>query len=262
MATNRANVLTGPVLIYTGTAGQVAADFIGYSNGASFSPSESENDIRSDNSTFPIKSISTEQELEITFTMMEVTLANLIKVTHGGSLSGGTASFGNSTNLEISLRLVGTDSAGGDRTIDVPYCRPTGGWEMSFMLGEAQEVEVTFKGLQPDDDAAVFTISDSVSSGVTLSTGVFAWVDGQLQYFVTSESGTSDTLTTITAGAATSSDTVEIHPASGHTITVDELGNIALAGADTTLALSGSDMLQVQYDGASSWDEIARVTFQ
>ncbi|MHA1868139.1 MAG: hypothetical protein ACTSXD_08735 [Candidatus Heimdallarchaeaceae archaeon] len=262
MATERTNVLFGPVNIFTGTAGQTAANSIGFSNGAELTVTEEVNEIETDSQNTPIHTPTVKQGVEFKFLVQEETLDNFVLFTQGATRSGGTISFGTSTDTEMSLRLVGKDPAGTARTIDIPYCRVTGGWTMGFGNGESQEFEVTIMALQNGADAAIWTISDATSSSQTLSTGVVAWVSGQKQIYVNAESGTADDMITITPGAATSSDTIVIMPAAGDTITVNETDNIALAGADTSLPLSGSDMLQVQYDGSSSWDEIARITFE
>jgi len=262
MAKERNEVLIGPATVYIGTAGSTAADLVGFTDGVEVTVEESSSKIMCDSENFPIKVVTTEQGASFKIKIMQATLDNIVEFTQGTTRSGGTVTFSTSTNKEVSLKFVGQDPSGTDRIIDVPYARPDGGWNMTFQRGENQFMEVTLIAIKDEDEDGLFTISDATSSSATLSTGVFAWTAGQLLAYVNAESGITDDLATITAGAATSSTVLTIIPAAGDTITVVETGNITFAGSDTTLALSGSDRLQVRYDGSTKWAEIARIKFQ
>lgn len=262
MANERSEVLIGNATVYIGTAGSTAAaDLVGFTDGVEMTIEESNNKIMCDSENFPIKVVTTEQGATFKIKVMQPTLDNMVSFTQGASRSGGTVTFSTSSDSEISLKLVGKDASGTDRIIDVPYVRPEGGWGMTFQRGENQFMEVNLIAIKDEDETGLFTISDATSSAETLASDTFAWTSGQLLAYVTSETSTADDLVTITAGAATSASVITIIPAAGHTITVKETGNIALAGSDITLALSGSDRLQVRYNGSDKWAEIARITF-
>lgn len=262
MSNERNEVLIGPATVYIGTAGQTAATLVGFTDGVELTTEESSNKIMCDSENFPIKVVTTEQGCSFKIKIMQASLDNIVAFTQGATRSSGTVTFSTSTDSEISLKFVGVDPSGTDRILTVPYARPDGGWTQTFQRGENQFIEVTLIGIKDEDETGIMYLSDTTSSAVTLASDTFAWVSGQLFAYISPQTGTTDDLATITAGAATSSTVLTLVPASGATITVLETGNIDLAGADTTLALTGADRLQVQYDGASTWDEIARITFE
>lgn len=90
---------------------------------------------------------------------------------------------------------------------------------------------------------------------VTLSGGAFSYQNGHTHYLVTSETGTSDDLTTIDnleEGAI-----IVISAASGHTITAkDGTGNLSL-NTDRALDSVADKLLLMGHDSVSAWCELS-----
>lgn len=90
--------------------------------------------------------------------------------------------------------------------------------------------------------------------GVTLSGDAFSLVADKSFYSVTSETGTSDDLVTINGG--TDGDLIVLRPASGHTITALETGNLDLDGSKTLDDVQ--DKLTLIYDSAhTKWCQVS-----
>jgi len=262
---NNAELLNGCLALYIGTAGAAVGsvtNLIGYVREIELSADKSENEIRDDCVTYPLLTITTEQSIQLSFNLMQPNLELMTAILDGVSQDGGTISFGNATNAQFSMKMVGTDSAGTARTYYLPYVQQMGGYSQTFKIGELQELQgVTVTAIKDDSVAYVMQITDATSSQTTLSSDTMTYVDNQAAFYVNAESGTTDDLATISGGSPSSGDTILIAPATGDTITVLETGNInLLASADVSFAMSGNDQLTLAYDGASDWDEVSRVT--
>ena len=95
----------------------------------------------------------------------------------------------------------------------------------------------------------------SISQGtqtVTIASGVATVVQPTGVIVLAAESGTADTLDTLTVSDATAGDIVVLVSDTGDTITVDD-ANIDLGAATRAIAPGGS--LTVRYDG-TSWVEV------
>jgi len=100
----------------------------------------------------------------------------------------------------------------------------------------------------------VITIGDlnlNNATTLTISTAVITAV--QSYHTVAAETGTTDTLSTINGDTA--GDILVLKADAGDTITVDNAGNILLAGG--TMALTANDTITMISDG-TNWREIAR----
>lgn len=86
-----------------------------------------------------------------------------------------------------------------------------------------------------------------LATTATLSSDAFG-VGIQAVYTVSAESGTTDDIANITSG--TQGQIVKITPASGHTLTIVETGNITAGGS--SYVLNDGAMVELWYDG-SSW---------
>jgi len=266
MATkNNSELLNGCLTVYIGTAGAAVGSvstLIGYVREVELSADKSENEIRDDCVTYSLLTLTTEQSINISFNLMQPNLELMASILDGCTQVGGTVSFGNATNAQFSMKLVGTDSAGTARTYYLPYVQQVGGFSQTFKIGELQELQgVTVTAIKDADLTYVMQITDATSAQTTLSTDTMTYVDDQPVFYVNAESGTSDDLATISGGSPSSGDTILLIPATGDTITVLETGNInLLASADVSFAMTGNDQITLAYDGASDWDEVSRVT--
>jgi hypothetical protein len=102
---------------------------------------------------------------------------------------------------------------------------------------------------------AIRLLANSIQTR-TLSSDAFTLVDGKARYELTSQSGTTDDLSTLTAdtGVPDDGDIVIVYPASGHTITIKHnVGNIWVASEDD-VTMEAFQYTMLTYDeGDTKW---------
>lgn len=116
-------------------------------------------DVDVEEETFPIERVITKETLAVVCNMAESSLFNMDKAIAGSSLSGSTITIGAGVNKEMSIKLVGTNPAGFNRTIEIPLATAIGAVGMAYRKGEKTVVPVTFQALKGAGDVA--TIVDA-----------------------------------------------------------------------------------------------------
>jgi len=162
MAQTIANVLTGVAVLsikYPVGGAYVEAGYT--DDGVTLTYTADEADIEVEEETFPIDRVITKETLEVTCNMAESSLYNMDKAIAGSVLAGSTITIDGGVNKEMSIKIVGTNPAGFDRTITIPLATATGSVGMPYKKGEKTVVPVTFQALKGASD--VCTIVDSTS---------------------------------------------------------------------------------------------------
>jgi len=128
-------------------------------DGVDFEYAPEHNDIEVEERTFPISRVLTKEVAAIIVNMAQSELKNINWAAAGGTLAGSTITFGDGTLKEMSVKAVGTDPDGDDRTIEAPLCTPVGTVGMPFKKGEKTVVPARFEVLHGTADP--LTIVDS-----------------------------------------------------------------------------------------------------
>ena len=119
-------------------------------------------DILVEEKTFPISRKLTVEGATFTCNMAQASLDNINKAIPGGVLAGSVLSIGGGTIKEMSAKLVGTNPAGFDRTIEMALCTATGGPAIGFRKGEKSQVAIILSALDNGSDTPV-VVTDSTS---------------------------------------------------------------------------------------------------
>lgn len=162
MANTIANVLVGVATL--SIKYPIGGDYVeaGYTeDGVTMGYTADEADIEVEEETFPINRVITKETIEVTCNMAESSLFNIDKAIAGSVLAGNTITIGNGGNKKMSIKIVGTNPAGFNRTIEIPIVTATGSVAQSYKKGEKTVVPVTFQALKGTGD--VCTIVDSTS---------------------------------------------------------------------------------------------------
>ncbi len=93
--------------------------------------------------------------------MAESSLYNIDKALAGSILSGSIIRLGDGVNKTMNIKLVGTNPAGYDRTIQIPLATSMGTTAMPYKKGEKTVVPVIFQALKGSSDAV--TIVDNAA---------------------------------------------------------------------------------------------------
>ncbi len=162
MANTIANVLVGVATLsikYPVGGSYVTAGFT--EDGVTLEYTADTTDIEVEEETFPIGRVIAKEKLAVTCNMAESSLYNMDKAIAGSVLAASTITIGAGTNKEMSIKIVGTNPAGYDRTIEIPLATATGTVGMGYKKDEITVVPVTFEALKGASD--VCTIVDSAS---------------------------------------------------------------------------------------------------
>jgi len=158
-----ANVLVGvaAVSIRYPIGGSYVA--VGYTeDGVSVNYTPTYTDIEVEEEVNPVRSMLTKEVTEIIVNMAETSLFNIDKAIAGSILAGSVITIGGGTAKEMSVKVVGKNPAGFDRTIECYKCVATGTVGMKFRKNEKTVCPVTFKALK-ETGHDVMTITDSAS---------------------------------------------------------------------------------------------------
>lgn len=112
----------------------------------------------------PVDAEQSAEDLEVSATLMEATLANLLATVPGASLDTDTQTltFGTDSPVFLGVKLVGTNPAGFDRTITFPKGKPIGSPNVEFRRAAGTGIPFRFLAVQPEGDD-VCSIVDSTS---------------------------------------------------------------------------------------------------
>jgi len=163
MANTIANVLVGVAQLwikYPVGGSYVHAGFT--EDGVNLEYSVDESDIEVEELTFPIKRVITKETGKFTCNMAESSLYNIDKAIAGSVLAGSVISIGGGANKEMAVKVIGTNPAGYDRTIEMALATANGSVGMSYKKGEKTVVPITFEALDNGSDEPV-VITDSES---------------------------------------------------------------------------------------------------
>ena len=162
MALTAANVLVGvAVLSFKYPIGGAYVE-VGYTeDGVTFEYSADTADIEVEEETFPIQRVLTKETLAVTCNMAEGSLINIDKAIVGSVLAGSVITIGGGVVKEMSIRIVGTNPAGFNRTIVIALATAVGTVGHMYKKGEKSVVPVTFQALKGAGN--VCTITDSTS---------------------------------------------------------------------------------------------------
>ena len=162
MAKTISNVLVGVATIeikYPIGGSYVEAGYT--EDGISIEQTTDEALIEVEEETYPIDSVITREATLVTLNMAEASLYNIDKAIPGSVLAGSVLTIGGGVNKQMSIRVVGTNPAGFDRTYEFPLCVASGVVSLAHRKGEKTIVAVSFNVLKGAGDA--FTVTDSTS---------------------------------------------------------------------------------------------------
>lgn len=111
--------------------------------------------------SFAIERVIIREILAVTCNMAEGSLTNIDKAMVGSVLTGSVISIGGGVVKEMSIKIVGTNPAGFDRTVEIPLATAVGTVGQRYRKGAKTIVPVTFEALKGTGD--VCTITDSTS---------------------------------------------------------------------------------------------------
>ena len=162
MAKTIANVLVGVAVLSIKSPVGGSYVEVGYTeDGVTLEYTADTEDIEVDEETVPLERVITKETLAVTCNMSESSLYNMDKAIAGSVLAGSTITINAGINKEMSIKIVGTNPAGFDRTIEIPLATALGAVGMSYKKNEKTIVPVTFQALKGASD--VCTIVDSGS---------------------------------------------------------------------------------------------------
>ena len=138
--------------VLVGAAGiEIDGNPIGYTvDGANLTVSSDFADIKVEENVGTIIRKLTDQQVRVTFSMAEGTLANLAEAIPGSVLAGTVLDIGGGTLQEVVIELTGEKPGGGARVITLDKCNPTGEVGIPYKKGEISVVPVTFSALVAD----------------------------------------------------------------------------------------------------------------
>lgn len=162
MAKTIANVMVGVATLYFKYPVGGSYVEVGYTeDGVSMEYNADTADIEVEESTFPIKRVISKESLKVTCNMAESSLTNIDKAIAGSVLAGNVITIGGGNIKEMSIKIVGKNPAGYDRTIEIPLATAIGTVGMSYKKDKETVVPVTFQALKGASD--VCTITDATS---------------------------------------------------------------------------------------------------
>lgn len=249
------------------TAGSTPYSWIGFTDGGiTVTDGEETETITCDQSDHPLFELTTGLSASYSTTLMEDTLANVVAFSQGATLSGTTVTFGESTNTEIAVSVVVPVTGTTHKIITSLYARVSGNRSRVFTKRGYHMLPITVNALKRSGVALKTEYQYDLATTIA-ETAALTRVSGQVHHIVTSFSGSSDTLTTITGESLTDDEYLVLRPAAGQAITVTDdpdssgEGVICLTGASTDWIMNNpDDRLVLQYDSSEeTWTEIERV---
>jgi len=168
MANTIGNVLVGVAELFIGVAGAGAAVSVGYTeDGVTLEYGADVADIEVEEETFPINRVLTKETITVICNCAESSIANI-----GYGIAGADGAVtpviigkvaGGGVLQTCSLKVVGTNPAGFDRTIVIAYAHPTGTVGMAYKKGEKTVVPMSFVAYKGATAVDVCTITDAAA---------------------------------------------------------------------------------------------------
>lgn len=265
---NEKKQLRGPSLILLAMFGTFPSEQVGYTDDkVEIEVEASQEEDEAQECLEPISSVTTKRRLMIAVPVAQVEPDNLHRVLGITPDGGNFALSGEVEEIELAALVVNTRDDSCPVYAFHPRMKSDGKLKLAIGRGKAVRVPINLKSLRA---AGSYFRFGSTAEDETLTTGVAARTQTYpLRYIswlkITSESGASDDLTDITAGAGstalTDGEIVRIQPKlSGTTITVKHgAGVIELAGEADFAMTKLADWLDLRYDLANTkWVEVAR----
>jgi len=135
---------------------------VGYTeDGVTFEYGVNKVEINVEEETYPITQAIESESLKVTANLAESTLANLGVAMAGATVAGSVLRIGGGIDKEMSIKIIGKNPAGFNRTIEIVKAVASGSVGMSYRKNEKTMVPVEFTALKGDLDLA--TITDATS---------------------------------------------------------------------------------------------------
>lgn len=112
--------------------------------------------------TYPIKSVINTENLKVACNLAEATLNNLFKAMAGAAQVGNVITIGGGVDKEMSIKIVGKNPAGFNRTIELPVAVASGTVGLAWRKNEKTIVPVTFEAME-STTGILGTITDATS---------------------------------------------------------------------------------------------------
>ena len=136
---------------------------VGYTeDGVRFEYSAEKTTIRVEEKTYPISQVINTESLKVTANLAEATLHNLFIAMAGASQVGNIITIGNGLDKEMSIKIVGKNPAGFNRTIEIPVAVASGTVGIAWRKNEKTVIPVTFEAME-SPSGNLGTITDATS---------------------------------------------------------------------------------------------------
>jgi hypothetical protein len=134
--------------------------FLGYTEeGITFDYGVSKVQIKVEEEVHPIRESIESETLKITANLAQSSLANMAIAIAGSTLAAGVLSIGDGVDKEMSIRLIGKNEDGLDKTWLIPKAVASGSVGMSFRRNEKTLVPLELTAIK--GDGPICTITDS-----------------------------------------------------------------------------------------------------
>lgn len=159
----KANVLVGVATLYIKyPVGGTYVDVGFTEDGVHFEYSAEKTTIRVEEKTYPIAQAINTEDLKVTANLAEATLANLFHAMAGASQVGNIITIGNGVDKEMSVKIIGKNPAGFNRTIEIPCAVAEGTVGLAWRKNEKTVIPVSFVALE-SPSGNLGTITDATS---------------------------------------------------------------------------------------------------
>lgn len=240
--------------------------FINRSTGLDVNPTQDEAELLVTAKSGPLNIDVTTERIEISVDMVQFQATPLAlslgKTENGQVVTGGGAP---AITRQLALRITGTEADGTAYQLDVPSCVAQPNGSRVFTPDAHGMIPIIFKGQDHADNTEMFT--ETIGGGnvvATLATDILTRVLTTPETFhrVAAESGTADTIDSITAADLVDNEFLTLQADTGDTITVTNTATgtntVDLTGTDDVI-LAGVSTLKLQYDLAGTeWTEVSR----
>ena len=118
--------------------------------------------IRVEEKTYPLTQVIDTEDLKVIANLAEATLQNIYLAIAGSAKVGNVLTIGAGADKEMSVKIIGKNPAGFNRTIEIPVAVASGTVGVAFRKKEKTIVPVTFEAME-SPAGSLFTITDSTS---------------------------------------------------------------------------------------------------
>jgi len=257
-------------LLYFGTADSAAATLVGTQprteNPITLNIGRRDTLDRASRYWLPIDGDNSISSVQVTAGMYQVEI-ELLALALGFDSAGQMMEQDKDTTFNrVSVKIVGARLDGTAVTFRADNCLMTGDFTLTFHPEERAIIPVEFTVLSPTaSETSTVDYQLYLGSGnddVTLATGVLTRTAGAGYHIVNAESGTSDTLDSITddGTALTDGESLRLQPASGDSITLTHLNDTLELWNDADWVMDSIyDYIDLEYDTTGTkWVETRR----